>query len=175
MKQRDYIWFFVNGLLGLLLQLLLSESLSWDLHFVSYPYVLPLLLVPMHAPEGRQLLAAALLGLLIDLLYGTLGVHIAATVVLTYSKGLVLRAFTPASLRESQVYPRPLYMGWSWYVIYLSILLFVHQACVFSLEAGAFLHTLYILSTWFKSLFLTWLFFVLLEVFCFLTRKPKKV
>ena len=155
MRQRDYIFFLINLLAGLSLQLLVAESRGWSLYLVSYPYVLPLLLLPMQAPKGWQLIAAAALGLVIDALYDTIGVHMAASVAMTYGRQLVLVALTPASLRESRVYPRAVHMGWGWYLAYLFSLLFLHQFCIFSLEAGTLSHTLYILFMLFRSLLLT--------------------
>ena len=158
------MFFLLNLLLGLGLQALSASGQGWSVYAVGYPYVLPLLLVTMQAAGGRQLFIAAGLGLLIDLLYGTLGIHMAATVAMAYTRQLVVAAFTPSSLRESLIYPRPLYMGWGWYIIYLSILLFVHQLCIFSLEAGTLLHGLYTLSALFRSFFVTWLFCCVIEL-----------
>ena len=160
-------------MLAIGLQLLLAEGPSWGVYVVSYPYVLPLLLMPMQLTEARQLVAAVALGFFIDLLYDTIGIHIAATVLLTYGRRLTIEAFTPTSLQESQIYPRPLYMGWSWYIIYISILLFLHQLCIFSLEAGTLPHTLYTISALFRSFFATWLFFCLVELLRLLFPKQK--
>ena len=134
MRQKDYILFGVHTVIGLGLQLLLSEGRVWGLYLNCYPYVLPVLLIPMRCPEGRQLIASCLLGLTIDTLYGTLGVHMASTVAMSYAKRWVLLGLTPTSLLTTQVYPRATRMGWGWYMIYAAVLLFVHQLCIFLLE-----------------------------------------
>ena len=164
MKQRDYTFFLLNLLLAFGIQLLIVESRGWGLYLVSYPYVLPILLLSMQAPEEWSLVAAAVIGLVIDALYDTIGVHMASTVVMSYGRQLILSAFTPTSLRESQVYPRPLYTGWSWYIAYLFSLLFLHQFCIFLLEAGTLLHTLYVVSMLFRSFLLTVSLFSVVEL-----------
>ncbi len=163
MKTRDYTVFLLHAVSGLVLQVLLSEGPTWHVYFASYPYVLPFLLAPMLAPMGRQLVAAFCIGLMVDFLYGTSGIHSAATIAMTYARGFILTTFTPVSLQESQVYPRPFYMGWGWYLIYLSSLVLLHQFCVFSLESG-FVYTVYSFFMFMKSMGVTLLFFILLEV-----------
>ena len=160
MKQRDYVWFFVHMLLGLAMQLMLSEGWFGLLGFVCYPYVMPFLLMPMQVLWGRQLIMAALWGLLIDMLYGTWGAHMAAMVAMVYARSWILIMLTPSSLLKTQVYPRATRMGWSWYMIYITTLLFLHQLCIFVLELWDFYHVSLL-----KAYAFTLLFFCLIEVF----------
>ena len=106
-------------------------------------------------------------------MYGTLGVHMAAIVAMTYARSFVLMTFTPASLQLSQVYPSARTMGWVGYLLYLSILLFLHQFCIFSLEAGGLFYTGYHFSVFCASVGGTWLFFVLLELFRYVIFKKR--
>ena len=92
------------------------------------------ILLPFETPGWMTLILGALLGLAMDVFTETLGMHMAATVVMAYIRPYVLANFAPRDGYESGSFPRVHYYGLPWFVKYALILILVHHLVFFYLE-----------------------------------------
>ena len=173
MKQKDYWFLCVNVVMGIFAQLILSYGFFYGVYIVGFPYLLALLLLPMTTPLVTQLLLGASVGLLIDMFYESLGVHMASCTALMYVRVHLISLFTPIALRERQLYQRIRYMGFTTYLLYLIAILLVHHLSVFTLESASFPTSSYRILNFLKSIILTALFFLLVEALHLLFSKKR--
>ncbi|MGD1839677.1 MAG: Rod shape-determining protein MreD [Thermonemataceae bacterium] len=103
-----------------------------------FTYVGFLLGLPYRANRIYLLLIAFLTGLIIDAFYDTLGIHIAACLLLAYVRPFVVNTLvvrsnvnrdliTEVSVRE---------LGSSLFATYATLLIFIHHSIIFFIEAG---------------------------------------
>jgi rod shape-determining protein MreD len=122
-----------------LAQVLVLNNIQF-LGFINpYIYILFILSLPVRLPRWIILLLAFALGLIIDTFSNTLGMHAAATVLVAFSRSFVIKLFT--SIDEGNN-PTPSFhsFGVGAYVKYVLVLVFMHHAALFFLEAFSFSH-----------------------------------
>ena len=128
----EYIKLIGKGLV-LLLVLIVNH-----LHFfnVFHPeiYVLFLLCLPLQMPRWAEMLVGAGIGLIMDLFYSSLGMHIAACVLVSYLRPLLLhRAIQEPERIMGEVTAAKI--GMEAYMKIGAILIFLHQAIISILDA----------------------------------------
>jgi hypothetical protein len=94
-----------------------------------------------------------------DLFSGTPGMHTSATVLAGFIRPYVLRITSPRDGYETGAGPSMMVYGFRWFLIYVSILVFIHHLALFYLEVfrlADFFSTLsrVILSTLFSVSFI---------------------
>lgn len=108
------------------------------IHLIVYP--LAIIMLPLKTPKALVLVIAFFYGLLIDNFYNSPGVHAAAMVFTAYIKGLILKFLEPFEGYSADDYPTVRKMGLTWYMSFVSILLFIHCFFYFSVEAFSFIY-----------------------------------
>ncbi len=137
-----------------LVQVLVLNQVQFSGFVNPYIYVLFILLLPLSTPRYLVLILAFLLGLSIDIFSNSLGIHAAASVFIAYLRPLVIRIISNRE-EDRNDYPGLLQNKFSWFLSYVSILVFLHHLILFYLEVftlSNFGSTLYrvILSTVFS-------------------------
>ncbi|MBI1227474.1 MAG: hypothetical protein GC192_19740 [Bacteroidetes bacterium] len=128
----------------LLLQGLVFKNIGvgWEsfpyLHIIVFP--LFILLLPLRTPKTLVILLAFLLGISVDFLYDTLGVHASAAVFTGFIRSLVLKMLEPRGAYNMSYSPTIARMGLGWFVQYVSILMFAHIFFYYSVEAFTFVY-----------------------------------
>lgn len=115
-------------------QVLVMDNVMINGYMVPYIYLLFILLMPFETPRWMQLLAGFILGLGIDLLENTLGMHTAATVLIAFIRPYLLSLLAPRDGYESDTFPRIHYYGFVWFLKYTLILVVIHHFMLFYLE-----------------------------------------
>jgi hypothetical protein len=154
----------------LLLQGLLLKRISEG--WVGYIYVnillypLFILLLPLRTPRSLVLLSAFALGLGVDLFYGTIGLHTAASVITGYTRSFVLNRIEPRDGYNVNYSPTKERFGLQWFLRYASIMMGVHLFAYFSIDAFS---PVFIGSILVKTLysFLFSMIFVIIIMFLF--------
>jgi rod shape-determining protein MreD len=102
-----------------------------------YLYILFILALPVQTPRWATLLLAFGLGLTIDTFSNTVGMHAFATVLAAFLRSGIIKLFT--SIEEGNN-PTPSFytFGVSAYVKYVVLVVFIHHATLFTLEAFSF-------------------------------------
>ena len=115
-------------------QVLVMDNVMINGYMVPYIYLLFILLMPFETPRWMQLLAGFILGLGIDLLENTPGMHTAATVLIAFIRPYLLSLLAPRDGYDSDTFPRVHYYGFVWFLKYTLILVVIHHFMLFYLE-----------------------------------------
>lgn len=143
------------------LQVFFLKQIAWGWDGVVYLqvhlYPLFILLLPFQTPKSLTIVLGFFLGLAIDWLYETPGMHAGALVFTAYARSFVLRILTPREGYNIKDHPTKNALGHTWFFRYAATLLFLHLFFYYSLEAFTFVYFKSILTklafSWFASLF----------------------
>lgn len=124
--------------LVLLQGLILNDVNLWQGMAIPYLYILFLLMLPIETPRWLELLIGLVLGLSIDMFTNTLGIHASACVLIAYIRPLYLRAIAPRDGYEFGQRPGIQDLGFSWFLKYAVVLIFIHHLWLFYVEVYSF-------------------------------------
>ncbi len=125
-------------LLYLVLQILIVRNLVlFDFAF-CFIYVACILLLPNETSLTALLLIGFGVGIVVDTFYNTLGVHAAATVLMAYLRPFVVRVQMGQRIQEARVEFTLRELGVGEFFRYVLVLVFIHHAALFIIEAGSF-------------------------------------
>ena len=155
----------------ILFQVLVLNNIQVSGFINPYMYVLFILLLPFETPRWLLLISGFAIGISIDLFANTPGMHTSATVFMAFLRPYVLKLLVPHDEYESGTYPRLYYFGFTWFLKYSLVLVFLHHTFLFYVEVFRitfFFHTMLrvMLSTLFS------VFLIILSQF-FIYRKQK--
>jgi hypothetical protein len=173
MNSVDFVPNFLRfvGLTALQVLLFKQISLSVGPYFNIFAYPLFIILLPLAAPTPLAIFLGFLIGLCVDLFYGTLGVHASAGAFTGLFRTFLLNALEPkGGYSGKELIPAPYYFDWQWFFYLSGILMFLHCFWFFSVDAFTFVYiggiTLKTLAGWALSML-----FIALIVFLF---NPKR-
>lgn len=158
----------------LLLQVLVFRSLTIyfpvldNISIIIYPVII--MLLPMRTPNALILMIAFILGILIDMFYNTPGVHASACVFTGFIRPFALSRIEPRGGYSVDSSPTILAYGNSWFLLYASILLFIHLFFLFSVQEFTFAYILRIIIRTVLS-FIASLLFILIYMYLFNPRE----
>lgn len=127
-------------------------------------YVYAMLRWPSEMPVYQELIAGFLLGLAVDVLNDSLGLHCVSTTLIAYLRQPILRLCV-SRLSLDNVEPGEKTLGFLVFWKYTLSLLCCHHFCVYLIEAFSFLDILSVLWKSMGSVLLTALLIFLLERF----------
>ncbi|RLD36671.1 MAG: rod shape-determining protein MreD [Bacteroidetes bacterium] len=130
----------------LILQLLVFNNIQFSGYINPFFYVLFILLLPFETPKWLMLISSFLLGLSVDIFSHSYGMHASASVFIAYVRPYVIRFVHSKKEYETGVLPTMGHLGFSWFISYASILIFIHSFIYFFLEVfriSDFLNTFY--------------------------------
>lgn len=153
-----------------LVQQFVFNNIELNTYMNPYVYILFILILPFNINRSMLLLLSFLLGLTVDLLSGTLGLHSAACVLIGYLRPYILSIFTSREDFEQELSPTISTYGLSWFVRYSALLIVIHHVVLFMLEAFTFTGFLTTILRALLSSVLT-LFFVVLTEYAFSKQK----
>jgi rod shape-determining protein MreD len=122
----------------ILLQVWVLNHIEFSGFINPYLYILFIILLPFETPKWVLLIAAFLLGLIIDIFMGTWGIHTFATVFLAYIRPYMLKVIAPRDGYEAGTQPNVRFFGFGWFIRYAAILVLAHHFVLFYLEAFKF-------------------------------------
>ena len=117
-------------------QVLFVRNLELWHYAFCYVYVAFLLLLPFETSSVLLLVLGFAAGLVMDVFYDTLGIHAAACVLMAFLRPTVIRVITPRSDLDDGTQLSLKSMGPPWFLSYAVVLVFVHHAFLFFLEAA---------------------------------------
>ncbi len=109
-----------------------GNSILGYFHIIIYP--LFILLLPHDIPNWALILLGFLIGITIDVFYGTIGVHAAASVLTASVRPIVLKFQEPKGGYAQGQSPTRYRLGTSAYIRYTAILFSIHLIWYFSME-----------------------------------------
>jgi hypothetical protein len=101
-----------------------------------YPmvYVIAILMLPFNTRFFVSLIISLTLGISIDAVSDTFGLHTSAILFISYLRPYVLKIIRPRDGYDESLSPSIHDMGRSWFLIYASILLSAHHLWFFAFE-----------------------------------------
>jgi rod shape-determining protein MreD len=135
---NSVIRFGILFIVLLLLQILLFNNIQFSGYINPYVYIMFIMLLPVEIPSWLLLLLSFLLGIMVDLFSGSPGMHASATLFAGFVRPAVLRMVAPRDGYELRAEPSMLSYGFRWFVIYASLLVFIHHFALFYLEVFRF-------------------------------------
>ena len=121
-----------------LLQVLVLNNIQLGGYINPNLYVLFILLLPVEVPGWLLMAVSFFLGLSIDAFTNTPGMNASACVFLAFCRPYLLKIMSPRDGYETDRPPSIQYMGFSWFIIYASILVFLHHLVLFYVEIFRF-------------------------------------
>lgn len=137
MTLREILVLSALFVLYLLLQLLIVRNLVLFDYGFCFLYVACILLMPNEISQTALLLIAFAVGVTVDTFYNTLGIHAAATVLMTYLRSLVIRVQMSQRIQESRLVFTLQELGFTDFFKYVFVLVFIHHSALFLIEAGS--------------------------------------
>jgi rod shape-determining protein MreD len=141
-------------ILLVLFQVLVLNNIQFLGYINPYVYILFVLALPVQTPRWFALILAFTLGLTIDAFSNTMGMHAFAAVLVAFLRNGTIKLFTAI---EEGNNPTPSFhtFGVSAYVKYVVLLIFIHHATLFMLEAFSLYHFWLLLGKIVLSSFVT--------------------
>ena len=120
-----------------ILQLTVAQFIVFFHTAYCFVYVAFFLLLPRR--EGALplfLLVSFAVGILVDMSYNSSGIHALASVLMVYSRALLLQLMLPASGYEATTQPTLSRLGWRRFSIFSLILIGIHHTALFLSDSG---------------------------------------
>lgn len=135
---RDLIINGIRIVVLILLQVLILREINFEQSTSKYfniiIYQLGIILLPVNIPSFIVYLIAFVSGLVVDIFYGSLGIHASACLWMAGLRTFVLRMLEPKSGYTLTQKPNSYQLGMVWFLQYSSILCFVYLFAYFTLE-----------------------------------------
>jgi hypothetical protein len=154
----------VRFVLFLLAQALLFNQieLGWGIHPMIYP--LFILLLPYNMNVFLSMLVAFALGIGIDSISNTYGLHASAAVLLAYLRPIIFSIFEPRDGYEEGQEMNIYGMDFMWLLYVFGLMLIVHHLWFFTLELFKFNEILFILKKTILSVPVSLVLCILIQV-----------
>ena len=130
---------FVRYVIVMILQVLLFDQLQLWGACHPYIYVLCLLMMPITLPHSLSMIIGAVIGIVMDVFCNSLGVHMAACILLMFLRPYLIGAIVNDKDRlNEQISSRTI--GMEALIKYVVIGVLIHHLTVFSLAAWSWSH-----------------------------------
>lgn len=125
----------------ILVQALIIDNISlgpMSSYINPFLFIMFLLILPFEIPHWLLLLIGLVTGLTMDMFTNTQGMHASACVTLCFARPYILTMIQPREGYEFGSQPTMRSMGFSWFVIYASLLILIHHLWLFTVEIFRF-------------------------------------
>lgn len=173
MQAINWILRFVGLAFILAFQILVLNNLEVSEYVHPYVYPMFIFMLPINTPRWLLLPLAFGTGLIVDMFNNTPGMHASACVVIAFLRQPILKLLTPPTGYESVETPSIRFMGVTWFIIFTSIMVFIHHTFYFFTEMLSFHNIGYtLLKIIFSGIISSLL--ILILTFLFTTRKERR-
>ena len=163
----------VRFILLVVTQSLVFNQLEIGLGIHPMIYPLFIMLLPFHINSVLLLVLAFAMGLSIDMLSNTGGLHASSLLVFALFRPIIFKVFGPREGYEPGKEGSLYEMGHRWFFFCFGILLIIHHAWFFFMEVFKFNEIMYVLRKLLFSVPVSYLLVILIQ-FLFLKRKAAK-
>lgn len=134
-------------------------------------YIGFLLLLPFETNKVLLLIWGFVIGFFIDIFYDSLGIHMAASVLMVYLRSYWINLITPRGGYEVGMEPTLKLMKFEWFATYSLPLIFVHHFALFYIETGGFSLFFFTFVKVISSVVFTFVTIVLLQYLFYPSRR----
>ena len=122
----------------ILLQILVLNNIQFSGYVNPYVYIMIILILPSLTPSWLILLIAFFTGLVIDLFFGSPGMHASATLIAGFARPFVLRIIAPRDGYDPGSSLSMASYGFRWFMIYATTIVLIHHTSLFFIEVFRF-------------------------------------
>ena len=122
----------------LLIQIYILNEILFASYINPYLYIIILIIMPNKIPTWFLLIYAFAFGLLIDIFSGNLGIHSTACLIIAIIKTSISRITIPHNIIEDHDELIIQKIGAKSFILFSSILIFIHHSTLFILEHTTF-------------------------------------
>lgn len=138
MNSKNLILQLFYFILYIFLQIMFMKNLVLFDKAFCFIYIGFLLLLPFETNKVLLLIWGFVIGFFIDIFYDSLGIHMAASVLMVYLRSYWINLITPRGGYEVGMEPTLKLMKFEWFATYSLPLIFVHHFALFYIETGGF-------------------------------------
>lgn len=160
------IKYFIRFALFILVQVFVLDRIHLHQMVTPYIYFLFLIWLPFNMGRTQQMLIAFLLGFTLDSFHHQPGFHSAASVLIAYVRPFLINILIPQEGADTN-YNEPSFTSMGGilpYMVFISVLTFIHHAWLFFLEAWQFGNIWYFLVKTLLSTVLSLLLIIITEL-----------
>lgn len=169
MSLITYGWRFI---FFLLVQVFILNQLEVGWGIQAMPYPLFILLLPVEMSVLLLMIISFVLGLGIDALSNTYGLHASSLLAFAYFRPMIFKLFAPRDGYDPLIEPNMFTMGNAWFIKTFGLLLVIHHLWFFSLEMFKWNEILLILQKTILSFVVSFIICVLIHFI--LINRPKE-
>jgi hypothetical protein len=125
-------------ILIVLLQGLVINNIEASVYLNPMIYPVMILMLPFELNTIITLFVSLILGLSVDAFSNTFGLHASAAVLVGYLRPITLNILKPRDGYDNTLLPSIHDMGKLWFLIYASVLIFIHHLWFFAIEVFNF-------------------------------------
>lgn len=162
---RLYTSHFITAIIIILVQVLLLKNIQIDvfdrftISVLIYPIII--ILLPVEMSRSGVVLLSFFVGLCLDSFYDSPGVHTGALVFTGFLRAFVLSIMEPRQGYRNNVAIGPKAYGFSWFLYYTGILLFIHIFTYFAIDAFTFVYFIKIIVNTILCFFVSYIVLIL--------------
>lgn len=134
----DLLVFLSRFVILVLAQVVVLNNIQFSGFINPFVYIMFIMMLPVKISRSLLLVIAFITGLVIDLFSNTMGMHAAACLFMAYARPSVLKLMAPRDGYDSESVPSAREQGFTWFLIYASILTIVHHSVLFYIEVFRF-------------------------------------
>lgn len=138
MNSKNLIIQVLYFILYIFLQIMFMKNVVLFDKAFCFIYIGFLLLLPFETGTVLLLIIGFFVGLCVDVFYDSLGIHIAASVLMVYIRPYWINLITPRGGYEVGMEPTLKLMKFEWFATYALPLIFIHHFALFYIETGGF-------------------------------------
>ncbi|MCI5056264.1 MAG: rod shape-determining protein MreD [Flavobacteriales bacterium] len=153
------------SLIVIVLQLLILQNIQLGGYISPNLYIFIILYLPVHFQHSALIVLGFILGLIIDIFYGTLGMHAASALLIAFLRPYLLNLIAPRDGYEANVKPSIKEFSFSWFITYALTMTLIHHFTLFLIEASKFSEIGNILLRSFLSTSLTLILIIITHFF----------
>lgn len=169
-SKNSVIQLLYFGLYIFLQIMFMKNMVLFDKAF-CFVYIGFLLLLPFETGPLLLLVIGFFTGFIIDIFYDSLGIHIAASVLMVYLRPYWINLVTPRGGYEVGMEPTLKLMKFEWFATYALPLIFVHHFALFYIETGGFSMFFFTLVKVVSSTLFTFVTIVIIQYLFYSSRR----
>lgn len=150
-------------ILILLIQILIMDNIGFSGYINPYIYILFIILLPLETPAWLILIISFFTGLSVDLFEATPGLHTSATLVAGFVRPYIIKFIAPREGYEQNDAPGIALNGFRWFLVYITLIVFIHHLALFYIEVFRFSHFFQTFGRVLLSSFFSIMFIVIIQ------------
>ncbi len=169
--KNSWVQFVIYFFLIILVQGLVINNIQIGVYFYPMVYIMIILMLPFEMNIFIILLISIVLGIGVDALSDTFGLHTSSAILIGYLRPYILKLIRPRDGYETSLLPSVHDMGYTWFLTYVMLCVLIHHIWFFTLEVYRLDLIQLIL---FKTILSSLASFTIIFLFQYIFYKPSK-